>query len=123
MQMQEVRLDIVDQGHSADYVGVNTEKTSDGSYEYMQCALIDAIIDAIIDDVDIGNSYNKRSQQRCHSICMTSRTLQKLTEISNIAPLLVNLTNCLKLLDWTLSMLSIKLPSNPLIQDKNTGRQ
>lgn len=54
-QMQESGLNIEDQGHSADHAGVNIKKTCDGNYEVTQQALIDAIIN----DVDIGNSYTE----------------------------------------------------------------
>eukprot|EP00804_Cyclotella_cryptica_P006045 CCRYP_000281-RA/>CCRYP_000281-RA protein AED:0.43 eAED:0.50 QI:0/-1/0/1/-1/1/1/0/92 len=48
-------LNIKDQGHPADYVGVNIRKTGDGTYKFTQRALIDAIID----DVNIGDSDTK----------------------------------------------------------------
>jgi hypothetical protein len=48
-------LNIEDQGHPADYVGVNIRNTCDGTYEFTQQALINAIID----DVNIGDSYTK----------------------------------------------------------------
>ena len=50
-ELQVVDLDIEDQGHPADYTGVNIKKHADGSYEFGQKALIDAIID----DVKLGN--------------------------------------------------------------------
>ncbi len=34
-----------DEGHLTDYVGVNIKKLKDGSYEIIQWALIDSIID------------------------------------------------------------------------------
>jgi hypothetical protein len=40
-----LRLNIEDQGHPADYVGVNIKKLRDGSYEFIQPALIDSIIE------------------------------------------------------------------------------
>jgi hypothetical protein len=43
-EMQDLGLNIKDQGHPADYVGVNIKKLKDGSYEFTQCALIDSII-------------------------------------------------------------------------------
>ena len=43
-EMQDLGLNIEDQGHPADYVGVNIKKLKDGSYEFTQRALIDAII-------------------------------------------------------------------------------
>ena len=52
-ELQDVSLDINNQGHPAAYVGVNTWKHDDGSYEFKQHALIDSIID------DIGLSYAK----------------------------------------------------------------
>jgi hypothetical protein len=42
--IQDIGLNIEDQGHPADYVGVNIKKLRDGSYEFTQRALIDSII-------------------------------------------------------------------------------
>ncbi len=42
--IQNAGLNIEDQGHPADYVGVNIKKAKDRSYEFSQCALIDSII-------------------------------------------------------------------------------
>ena len=52
---KDAGLNIEDQGHPADYVGVNIRSNRDGTYEFTQRALIDTIID----DVNIGNSYTK----------------------------------------------------------------
>jgi hypothetical protein len=50
--IQNSGLNIEDQGHPADYVGVNIKKTKDGSYQFSQRALIDSIItDARLNDV------------------------------------------------------------------------
>jgi hypothetical protein len=46
-EIQELGLNIEDQGHPADYVGVNIKKLKDGSYEFTQRALIDSIIDDV----------------------------------------------------------------------------
>ncbi len=46
-EIQNLGLNIEDQGHPADYVEVNTKKLKDGSYEFTQRALIDSIIDDI----------------------------------------------------------------------------
>ncbi|KAL7480499.1 LOW QUALITY PROTEIN: hypothetical protein ACHAW6_006190, partial [Cyclotella cf. meneghiniana] len=48
-------LDIEDQGHPADYVGVTITKHSNGYFEFTQRALIDSIIN----DVNIGDAYTK----------------------------------------------------------------
>ena len=45
--IQDVGLNIEDQGHPADYVGVNIKKTKDGSYEFTQRTLIDSIIEDV----------------------------------------------------------------------------
>jgi hypothetical protein len=45
--IQDIGLNIEDQGHPAHYVGVNIKKLRDGSYEFTQCALIDSIIDGV----------------------------------------------------------------------------
>jgi hypothetical protein len=48
-------LNIEDQHHPADYVGVSIKKLRDGSYEFTQCALIDSIIE----DIGIKDSKTK----------------------------------------------------------------
>ena len=51
-QMKGKELNIEDQGHPADIIGVNIKKLHDGTYEFTQYALINLITD----DIDIGNS-------------------------------------------------------------------
>jgi hypothetical protein len=46
-EIQDLSLNIEDQGRPADYVGVNIKKLKDSSYEFTQQALIDSIIDDI----------------------------------------------------------------------------
>jgi hypothetical protein len=46
-EIQELGLNIEDQGHPVDYVGVNIKKLQDGSYEFTQCAQFDAIINDV----------------------------------------------------------------------------
>jgi hypothetical protein len=46
-EIQNLSLNIEDQGHPADYVGVNIKKLKDGSYEFTQQALIDFIINDV----------------------------------------------------------------------------
>ncbi len=45
--IQDIGLNVEDQGHPADYVGVNIKKLQDGSYEFKQRALVDSIINDI----------------------------------------------------------------------------
>ncbi len=45
--IQNSGLNIEDQGHPADYVGVNIKKMKNGSYEFTQRALIDSIIEDV----------------------------------------------------------------------------
>ncbi len=45
--IQNLGLNIEDQGHPADYGGVNIKKLCDGSYEFTKCALIDSIINDV----------------------------------------------------------------------------
>jgi hypothetical protein len=54
-ELQGLELNIKDQGHPADYVGVNISKLRDGSYKFTQCALIDSIIN----DVGLNDSKSK----------------------------------------------------------------
>ncbi len=49
--MQNLELDIEDQGHSADYIGVNIKRIKDGSIKLSQRALINTIIE----DADLNN--------------------------------------------------------------------
>jgi hypothetical protein len=46
-EIQKLGLNIEDQGHPADYVGVNIKKLKNGSYEFTQRALIDSIINDV----------------------------------------------------------------------------
>jgi hypothetical protein len=43
-EIQDLGLNIEDQSHPVDYVGVNFKKLKEGSYEFIQQALIDSII-------------------------------------------------------------------------------
>ena len=53
-EIQGIGLDIEDQGHPSDYVGVNIKQLKNGSYEFTQRALIDAIIaDANLTDAKV----------------------------------------------------------------------
>jgi hypothetical protein len=54
-EIQEASLNIEDQGHPANYVGVNIKKTKGGSYELTQQALIDSIIQ----DVGLNDAKTK----------------------------------------------------------------
>ena len=54
-EIQGLGLNIEDQGHPADYVGVSIKKHCDGFREFTQCALIDSIIE----DAGISNSKTK----------------------------------------------------------------
>ncbi len=54
-ELQDLSLKIEDQGHPADYVGVNISKLKDGSYKFTQRALIDSIIK----DVGANDSKSK----------------------------------------------------------------
>ncbi len=54
-ELQDLNFKIEDQGHPADYVGVNISKLKDGSYEFTQRALIDSIIK----DVGANDSKSK----------------------------------------------------------------
>jgi hypothetical protein len=54
-EIQDLELNIEDQGHPADYVGVSIKKLHNGSYKLTQRALIDTIIN----DVGINDSRTK----------------------------------------------------------------
>ncbi len=54
-ELQGLGLNIKDQGHPADYVGVNISKLRDGSYKFTQRPLIDSIIN----DLGLNDSKSK----------------------------------------------------------------
>ncbi len=54
-EIQGLGLNIEDQGHPADYVGVSIKKHCNGFYEFNQHALIDSIIE----DAGISDSKTK----------------------------------------------------------------
>jgi hypothetical protein len=63
-EIQNLGLNIEDQSHLADYVGVNIKKLKDGSYEFAQQALIDSIIDDIgLKDMNVKSVPAKVSLQ------------------------------------------------------------
>ncbi|KAL7478586.1 hypothetical protein ACHAW6_004345, partial [Cyclotella cf. meneghiniana] len=68
-QLKNAGLNVEDQGHPADYVGVNIKISHDRTYEFTQRVLIDAIID----DINIGNSYTKpvpaKVSLQLHAFC------------------------------------------------------
>ncbi|KAL7474813.1 hypothetical protein ACHAW6_000767 [Cyclotella cf. meneghiniana] len=68
-QLKDAGLNAEDQGHPADYVGVNIKKSRDGTYEFTLCTLIDDIID----DIDISNPYTKpvpaKLSLQLHAFC------------------------------------------------------
>jgi hypothetical protein len=66
-EISDAGLDIEDQGHPADYVGVTITKHGNGSIEFTQRTLIDSIIN----DVNIGDAYTKpvpaKTTQQLHA--------------------------------------------------------
>jgi hypothetical protein len=46
-EIRALGLNIEDQGHPADYVGVSIKRLKNGSYEFTRRALIDSIIDDV----------------------------------------------------------------------------
>ena len=73
-QLQSLGLKIEDQGHPADYVGVNIKSLKGGGIEFTQRALIDSIIE---DDGLKGTIANQCLQRRM-SYCLLTRTNQDL---------------------------------------------
>jgi hypothetical protein len=72
-EIQNLGLNIEDQGHPVDYVGVNIKKLKDGSYEFTQQALIDSIIN----DIGLKDERSHQSPLRCHynSTCLKTNLL------------------------------------------------
>ena len=55
-EIQGKGMDVEDQGHPSDYVGVNIKHHKDGTYEFTQRGLTDAILN----DVGLGMSYKTK---------------------------------------------------------------
>jgi hypothetical protein len=67
-EVQDSGLNIEDQGHPADYVGVNIKKMKDGYYEFTQRALIDSIIeDSGLKDAAKVKPVPAKVSQRLHT--------------------------------------------------------
>jgi hypothetical protein len=88
-EIQNLGLNIEDEGHPADYVGVNIKKLKDGSYEFTQQALIDSIIN----DVGLKDAKVTPVQQKCHYNSTRLKTNLLLTATS---------TTGLQLVSWTI---------------------
>jgi hypothetical protein len=71
-EIQNSGLNIEDQGHPADYVGVNIKKLRGGSYEFTQRALIDAMVSSMTSDLRMQKS--SLSLRRCPSSYTHLRT-------------------------------------------------
>jgi hypothetical protein len=66
-RVQDLGLNIEDQGHPADYVGVNIKGLKESSFELTQCALIDSIIDNVgLKDAKVKPAPAKVSLPRLH---------------------------------------------------------
>ncbi len=87
-ELQGLGLNIEDQGHPADYVGVNISKLQDGSYEFTQRALLTP------SSMTSGSTTPSPSlfQPRYCSNCMLSRMTLHSTWISTTDLLLASLT-------------------------------
>jgi hypothetical protein len=63
--IQGIGLNIEDQGHPADYVGVNIKKSKDGSYEFTQRTLLNSVI------TDVGQGCQSQASP-CQGISTAS---------------------------------------------------
>ena len=68
-ELQGLGLNIEDQGHLANYVGVNIERLKEGGIELTQLALIDSIIT----DVGLNNTATKPVPTKSHTILLTHK--------------------------------------------------
>ena len=66
---QQLGLDIEDQGHPADYVGVNSKRLKGGGIEFTQQALIDSIIA----DVGLKGTTTKPVPAKAHTILLAHK--------------------------------------------------
>ena len=72
-QLQRLGLAIEDQGHPADYVGVNIKRLKGGGIEFTQRALIDSIIA----DVDLKGTTTKPVPAKAHTILLAHKDQNK----------------------------------------------
>ena len=79
-EIQESGLNIEDQGHPSDYVGVNIKKLKDGSYEFTQRALL--MLSLLM--LDLKTLHQSLFLPRLPFCSMHSRMLQHLTSTSII---------------------------------------
>ena len=68
-QLQSLGLKIEDQGHPADYVGVNTKQLKGGGIEFTQQALIDSIIE----DVGLKDTITKPVPAKANIMLLTHK--------------------------------------------------
>ncbi len=87
-EIQDLGLNIEDQGHPADYVGINIKKLKDGSFEFTQQALINSItndvrlIDAKVKPVPVKVSLQLHAFKD-KPLCRMTRLLGLQTSISS----------------------------------------
>ena len=72
-ELQNLGLKIEDQGHPADYVGVNIKKLASGGFEFTQRALIESIIS----DVGVAGTPSKPVPAKAHVILTASKDQPK----------------------------------------------
>ena len=72
-ELQKLGLKIEDQGHPADYVGVNIKKLVSGGFEFTQRALIESIIS----DVGVAGTPSKPVPAKAHVILTASKDQPK----------------------------------------------
>ena len=72
-QLQQSGLDIEDQGHPADYVGVNIKRLKGGGIEFTQ----QAFIDSIIANVGLKGTTTKPVPAKAHTILLAHKDQPK----------------------------------------------
>ena len=114
-QLKNAGLDVEDQGHPADYVGVNINHTRDGTVEFSQRTLIDNIISDSNDTV----MYSKLSLLSHLLSSMHTRKLLILMAILATDPWLASSITLPRQHALISYMQFIKLPSSPLVPSKS----
>jgi hypothetical protein len=99
-EMRILKLDIKDQGHPVDYVGVNIKRIKDSSIELSQRALIDTIIE----DADLNNLKVKAVPAKGNKHLHAILTNLPSHWISTTDPWLVDSTIWSRLPGWTSCM-------------------
>ena len=116
-QLQGLGLDIEDQGHPADYVGVNIKRLKGGGIEFNQWGLIDFIIS----NVGLKGTTTKPVPVKSHTILLTHKDQPKFTYNFDFLSVTEKLNYLAQTSRPEIMIPSIKSPSTLQNQDCHTA--